>query len=121
MIYMIYAPTDDHSLFIQGRAKVTMQKCKTVELFEEVDQMIENLMANLSCKLDEIQLKQSKEIIKLCRMDVKDLKALAPELIIFNEDLRKREDEKPYQSAKYVYKETSDESDVDMPIDYIYS
>ena len=100
---------------------MTIPKCKTVELFEEVDEMIEKLMAHLSRKLDEIQLKQSKEIIKLCRMDVKDLKAIAPELIIFNEDLRKREEEKPYQSAKYVYNQTSDESDVDMPIDYVFS
>lgn len=83
--------------------------------------MIEKMAGNLPKTVEEIETKHTCERWKLSKMDIKDLKAIAPDLTIFDEDLRPRVEEENYRVPQYKYQESSDESVVDMPISYKYT
>ena len=93
------------------------------------DDMLNNMVELITKQVAEIDKKHGKERLRLVNMDIKDLKATMPHLIIFHEDLkhqelRKREKESVYtnqsnrKTNKYYYESDSDGSTVDMPMDY---
>ena len=87
-------------------------------MYKEVDEMVQQMAENLPRRVKEIEKKQTLERWKLSKMNVKDLKAIAPDLTIFDEDLRPQAAEENYKVPQYRFQESSDESDVDMPIYY---
>ena len=89
--------------------------------------MVKNMLENVTKLASELDEKHSIERRRLVKMDLKDLKAMMPELVIFHEDLREhapkndKEDihvaRQKVKRSKYYYESDSDDT-VDMPIDY---
>ena len=108
--YLIVLPT--------GRAKIATPISDIDIMFKEIDEMVEQMAENLPKTVEEIEKKHTLERWKLSKMNVKDLKAIAPDLTIFDEDLRPQVSEENYNVPRYRFQESSDESDTDMPIYY---
>ena len=89
------------------------------ELFHQADKLINDMVENLSKQAELFDKKHTKERWRLVRMDVKDLKAIMPNLTIFHEDLREDLGQNnPYTVFQEKTNYDSDESTVDMPVDY---
>ena len=105
-------------LLLIGRAKIATPVSDIEIMYMDFDKVIKEMAENLPKRLEDIEKKHTLERWKLSKMDVKDLKAIDPDLTIFDEDLRPQVEVENYKVSRYRYHESSDESDMDMPVYY---
>lgn len=119
-------PCEGFFIFI-GRSKVCLEPCKIETLFQDADDLLNNMVRSTVEATKALDEEHTKERRRLVTMDIKDLKAMMPQLIIFHKDLRKaaelekqnmKDASKTARDKKICSASDVDENTVDIPMDY---